>query len=101
VDICLNGHYKDWRTLSMDADVKRDLVRKNILLQINNGVTRYTDIKDKVTIKCQNFASSNTIKKQFYRYLIPQGYIQRTNPGRYKLTKKGEKLLSVLITKSN
>ena len=43
----------------MDADVKRDLVRKAILLQMKNGSTRYTHIKDKATIHCNDFASSN------------------------------------------
>ena len=80
----------------MDADLKRDLVRKAILLQIKNGCTRYTDIKDVVTAKCKDFASSNTVKKQFYKYLIAQGYIERIKVGRYKLTEKGENLLAVL-----
>ena len=72
----------------MDADVRRDLVRKAILLHIKNGCTRYTKIKDRVTTKCEEFASSNTVKKQFYNYLIPQGYIERIRPGKYKLNKK-------------
>jgi predicted transcriptional regulator len=76
--------------------MKRDLVRKSILLQITKGCTRYTDIKDVVTGKCQEFASSNTVKKQFYQYLIPQGYIERIKPGKYKLTQKGEILLAAL-----
>jgi len=81
----------------VDADVKRDLVRKAILLQINNGCTRYTDIKDVVTAKCKEFASSNTVKKQFYKYLIVQGYIKRVNRGKYRLTEKGETLLAILV----
>ena len=56
----------------MDADMKRDRVRKAILFQIKNGCTRYTNIKDGVTAKCKDFASSNTVKKQFYKYLIAQ-----------------------------
>ena len=80
----------------MEADVKRDLVRKAILIQIKNGCTRYTDIKDRVTAKCIEFASSNSMKKQFYNYLLPQGYIERVNPGRYRVTKKGEILLVIL-----
>ena len=80
----------------MDADLKRDLVRKAILLQIKRGCPRYTYIKDGVTAKCKEFASSNTVKKQFYKYLIPQGYIERIKPGKYKLTQKGENLLTAL-----
>jgi predicted transcriptional regulator len=79
----------------MDADVKRDLVRKAILLQIKNGFTRYTRIKDKATIHCNDFASSNSIKKQLFKYLLPQGYIKRINPGKYQLTQKGELILTV------
>lgn len=79
----------------MDADVKRDFVRKEILFQIKNGCTCYTSIMDVVIVKCKDFATSNTIKKQFYKYLIPQGYIERISPGKYKLTKKGENLLAV------
>ena len=80
----------------MDADVKRDLVRKAILFQIKNGCIRYTEIKDVVTAKCKDFASSNTVKKQFYKYLIAQGYIERIKLGKYKLTQKGETLLVIL-----
>ena len=80
----------------MDADVRRDLVRKAILLQIKRGCTRYTKIKDGVTAKCEEFASSNTVKKQFYNYLIPQGYIERIRPGKCKLTPKCENLLTAL-----
>lgn len=79
----------------MDADIKRDLIRKAILLQIKNGFTLYIHIKDKSTIHCKDFASSNSIKKQLFRYLLPQGYIKRTNPGKYQLTEKGELLLTV------
>jgi predicted transcriptional regulator len=85
----------------VDADIKRDLVRKAILLQIKNGYSRYTDIKDVVTAKCKDFASSNTMKKQFYKYLIPQEYIERIKPGKYKLTQKGERLLAILSESSN
>ena len=85
----------------MDADMKRDLVRKTILLQIKNGSTRYTDIKDVVTVKCKDFASSNTVKKQFYKYLIPQGYVERVKRGKYRLTEKGEKLLAVFTQNSH
>jgi len=80
----------------MDANVKRDLIRKAILLEIRNRSTRYTKIKDRVTAKCKEFATSNSVKRQFYHYLIPQGYVERISLGKYKITQKGEKLLAVL-----
>ena len=85
----------------MNADVKRDLVRKTILTYIKNGSTRYTDIKDVATAKCKDFASSNTVKRQFYKYLIAQGYIERIKRGKYRLTEKGEKLLAVFTQNSH
>ncbi len=80
----------------MDAGVRRDLVRKAVLLQIKKGCTRYTKIRDGVTAKCEEFASSNTVKKQFYNYLVSQGYIERIRPGKCRLIQKGENLLTVL-----
>ena len=85
----------------MDADMKRDLVRKTILTEIKNGSTRYTDIKDVVIVKCKDLASSNTVKKQFYKYLIPQGYVERVKRGKYRLSEKGEKLLAVFTQNSH
>lgn len=96
MDICLSGLFKGWRKQTLDADVKRDLVRKAILLQIKNGSTRYTDIKDGATAKCRNFASSNSVKKQLFRYLLPQCYVERIGLGKYRLTEKGEKLLIIV-----
>ena len=80
----------------IDSNVKRDLIRKAILLEIKNRSTRYTNIRDRVTAKCKEFATSNSVKKQFYHYLIPQGYIERISRGKYKITAKGEKLLAAL-----
>ena len=42
------------------------------------------------------FATSNTFRKQFYGYLLPNGYVQRISRGIYKITEKGEKLLGIL-----
>jgi hypothetical protein len=89
----VQDHYGDqWM-----IDMKRDLGRRTILLLIKNGCTRYTSIQDRVTAKCKEFASSNTAKKQFYKYLIPRGYIERIRPVKYKLTQKGEKYLDIMM----
>ena len=80
----------------LNADLKRDIVRKIILKLISNGCTRYTDIRDDATMKCLNVASSNTVKRQFYKYLVAQGYVERIKLGKYRLTKKGEMLLTIL-----
>ena len=42
------------------------------------------------------FATSNTFRKQFYGYLLPNGYVERVSRGIYKITEKGEKLLDIL-----
>ena len=42
------------------------------------------------------FATSNTFRKQFYDYLLPNGYVERVSRGIYKITPKGEKLLEIL-----
>jgi len=34
--------------------------------------------------------------KQFYGYLLPNGYVERVSQGVYKITPKGEKLLEIL-----
>jgi len=53
----------------------------------------YTDIEKKAVATCLRFATSNTIRKQFYDYLLPNGYLERVGRGMYMITKKGEKLL--------
>ena len=42
------------------------------------------------------FATSNTFRKQFFAYLLPNGYVERVSRGIYKITEKGEKLLEIL-----
>jgi len=53
-------------------------------------------LKKKAVATCLRFATSNTIRKQFYHYLLPNGYVERLRRGVYRLTQKGEKLLEVL-----
>jgi len=56
----------------------------------------YTDIETKAVATCLRFATSNTVRKQFYHYLLPNGYVQRLSRGVYTLTEKGERLLEAL-----
>jgi predicted transcriptional regulator len=34
--------------------------------------------------------------RQFYKYLVAQGYVERVKRGEYKLSEKGETLLVIL-----
>jgi predicted transcriptional regulator len=56
----------------------------------------YTDIEKKTVATCLRFATSNTVRKQFYHYLLINGYVERERRGVYKITQKGEKLLEIL-----
>ena len=77
-------------------DQERDQLRKTILQFIKKGYVHYTDIEKKTVATCLRFATSNTFKKQFYGYLVPNGYVERVSRGIYKITPKGEKLLEIL-----
>jgi predicted transcriptional regulator len=75
---------------------KRDVLGKTILELVKKRHVHYTDIEKKTVATCLRFATSNTIRKQFYQYLLPNGYIERISRGVYKITEKGEKLLEIL-----
>jgi len=77
-------------------DQERDILRKTILQFIKKGYVHYTDIEKKTVATCLRFATSNTFRKQFYDYLLPNGYVERVSRGIYKITEKGEKLLEIL-----
>ena len=77
-------------------DPERDQLRKTILQFIKKGYVHYTDIEKKTVATRPRFATSNTLRKQFYGYLLPNGYVQRVSRGIYKITPKGEKLLEIL-----
>ncbi|HKZ94558.1 MAG TPA: hypothetical protein VJ249_08280 [Candidatus Bathyarchaeia archaeon] len=51
----------------------------------------------KAVATCLRFATSNTVRKQFYHYLLINGYVERVSRGVYIITQKGEKLLEILI----
>jgi predicted transcriptional regulator len=56
----------------------------------------YADIEKKAVATCLRFATSNTVRKQFYHYLLANGYVERVSRGIYKITPKGEKLSEIL-----
>jgi predicted transcriptional regulator len=78
-------------------DLDRDILRQAILQFIKRDHVHYTDIEKKTVATCLRFATSNTFRKQFYDYLLPNGYVERVNRGIYKITPKGEILLEILI----
>ena len=77
-------------------DQERDVLRRTILELVKKGHVHYTDIEKKACATCLSFATTNTIRKQFYHYLLPNGYVERLSRGIYKVTSKGEKLLGIL-----
>jgi predicted transcriptional regulator len=77
-------------------DQERDILRKTILELIKKGHAHYMDIEKKAVATHLRFATSNTVRRQFYSYLLSYGYVERVNRGIYRITAKGEKLLEVL-----
>lgn len=73
-------------------DRERDIIRKTVLQLILGGVVRWTDIEKLVCASCGAFATSNTVKRQFYGYLLVNGYIERVSRGKYAVTERGRKL---------
>jgi len=72
----------------MFFDIRYSLVKRSHV--------HYTDIEKKACATCLSFATTNTIRKQFYHYLLLNGYVERVRRGVYKITSKGEKLLEIL-----
>jgi hypothetical protein len=77
-------------------DRERDLLRQRILESVSRGYIRWTAIEKRVCGSCFRFATSNTVRRQFYSYLLEYGFVERVGRGRYGLTCKGEKLLKLL-----
>ena len=82
----------------MNADLKRDILRRTILHLLINGSLHYTDMQKKVCATFYPFATINTFKPQF-KYLLDNRFIYRISRGVYQITNKGENYL--LILKSN
>jgi predicted transcriptional regulator len=80
----------------VDADLKRDILRKTILELLMKGNVRYTDLDKRVCATGYLFATNNTFKSQLH-YLVTNGYITRISRGIYEITAKGEKYLALLI----
>jgi hypothetical protein len=59
--------------------MKRDQVRKVILNLIKNGCTNYTEIEYQATVKCLTFGSRNVVVRQFYKYLVAKGFVERVS----------------------
>jgi predicted transcriptional regulator len=81
----------------MDANVKRDILRKIILELLSKGCVHYTDLDKKICATAYSFTTTNTFKSQLH-YLLSNGCIARTRRGVYKITDKGEKYLALLAT---
>ena len=77
-------------------DPEREILRKTILELVKKGHVHYTDIEKKAVATCLRYATSNTVRKQFYHYLLVNGYVERVGRGTYRITEKGEKLLEIL-----
>ncbi len=58
---------------------------------VKKGHLLYTDVERKAVATCLRFATSNTVRKQFYHYLLPNGYVERVSKGIFKITQKGVK----------
>ena len=77
-------------------DQERDLLRCVLLELIAEGYDRWTLIEKRVCASNFDFATSNTVKRQFYYYLLAYGYVERVHRGKYALTNKGKHLLVLL-----
>ena len=77
-------------------DQERDILRREILSLIRQEHNRWTAIEKRGCSLGFDFATSNTVKRQFYGYLLPFGYVERVERGRYALTEKGKRLLALL-----
>jgi DNA-binding PadR family transcriptional regulator len=80
----------------LNADMKRDTLRRTILELLEKGSLHYTELDKKVCASCHPFATTNTFKSQF-RYLLNNNCITRISRGIYIITEKGEKYLFLLV----
>ncbi len=77
-------------------DLERDILRREILKVIQEGHNRWTNIEKRSCSLGFDFATTNTVKRQFYGYLLQFGYVERIKRGKYALTNKGNRLLALL-----
>jgi len=79
----------------VDANMKRDILRKTILKLLSKGNVHYTDLEKRINASGQRFATTNTFKLQLH-YLLKNKYTRRVSRGIYQITPKGEKYLDLL-----
>ena len=79
----------------MNADVKRDILRRTILELLVKDSVHYTDLEKKLCASGHLFATTNTFKSQLH-YLLSNNYIDRIARGVYKISSRGEKYLALL-----
>jgi len=66
-------------------------------LNSSKSVTCTTQtLRKKAVATRLRFATSNTVRKQFYHYLLANGYVERVSRGIYKITERGKKLSEIL-----
>jgi hypothetical protein len=80
----------------MDANMKRDILRKKILEHLTKDSAHYTDLEKKICSSGYTFATTNTFKSQLC-YLLNNIYIERISRGVYQITLKGKKYLDLLL----
>ena len=79
----------------MNADMKREILRKTILELLTKDKVHYTDLEKKICATCLPFATTNTFKAQL-NYLLNNNHINRIARGIYQITPKGQKYLALL-----
>ena len=79
----------------VNANMKRDILRRTILELLTKGSVHYTDLDKKTCATSYLFATTNTFKSQL-EYLKTNGYITRIARGIYQITPKGKKYLALL-----
>ena len=79
----------------MDANMKRDILRRTILELLSKGDIHYTELEKKVCTTCYPLSTSNTFKSQLH-YLLENNHIRRITRGVYQITSKGNNYLALL-----
>jgi predicted transcriptional regulator len=82
--------------MPMDANKKRDILRRTILELLSNGNVHYTKLEKKVCTTNYPFSTSNRFKSQL-RYLLENKHINRIARGVYHITPKGKNYLALLV----
>jgi len=81
----------------LDADVKRDILRRTILELLAKDSIHYTDLEKKICATVYPFATPNTFKPQLH-YLLSNKYVNRIARGVYQITPRGKNYLFLLTS---